>query len=666
MKHLQDKQSTPVFIESAGGVHSPTPSGRSQLELYRPLRTPVILVADSNLGGISTTISAYESLRLHGYDISVIIGFRAKWGNLPYIASKIPAVPTLQIPPPPARYADPDEDAESMSVYYDLVAGSGAIQALKQELVDAHQARLRRLSEMPDKALSKFWYPFTQHAHLEKSKIDTIDSAFNDDFATFDPSMNSLKPVFDGSASWWTQGLGHSNSELALEAAYAASRYGHVILPNAVNEPALALAERMLETVGNGWASRVYYSDNGATAIEVALKMALKAARVRYGQDKDNLKLGIAGFTGSYHGDTIGAMDASDPNIYNEEVDWYQTRGVFFDPPHLAMKDGKWRLSIPEQAGDSPSTDELDSFSSLKEIFDLKSRINSKIARVYRDWINSRLESAVNSGQKLGALLFEPILLGAGGMIFVDPLFQHLLTCLVRSSTMLCPPAADSKDSWTGLPVITDEVFTGLYRLSHARASSLLDLTPDISVNAKLLTGGVVPLSTTMASEAIFKVFFKDEKKDALLHGHSYTAHPVGTSVALASISKLQSLFELTSSETSMLPSTIESARTDWGDEPIFSIWSRDFVTSLSHHPRLSHVICLGSVLAINLVANDAGYSSMVATKVLDKLRAGTIEDGGVMARPLGSVVYFMASQVTTKETAERVQRLILSSLSDE
>lgn len=617
-------------------------------------------------------MSAYESLRLHGYDVVAIVGFRASWGNLPYLASKLPTVNTLQIPAPPQRRENIEEDEEGMSVYYDLVAQSGVIQALKQGLLDAHEARIARLREMPSKAISKFWYPFTQHSQLSEKTITTIDSANKDDFATFDQSSASLRSVFDGSASWWTQGLGHGNSELALEAAYAISRYGHVILPNAVNEPALALVEELLTTVGSGWASRVYYSDNGATGIEVALKMALKASRMRYGHSKDDLKLGIIGFTGSYHGDTIGAMDASDPNVYNEEVDWYQARGLFFDPPDLRMRNGKWHVSIPPQANASSVRDEV-VFSDLREVFDLDDRLQSETASMYRDWITSRLESAVKNGQKFGALLFEPILLGAGGMVFVDPLFQRLIVDLVRSSALLCPPPvsalASGQQEWTGLPVITDEVFTGLFRLSRLCAFHLLKIYPDISVNAKLLTGGAVPLATTMSTEAIFNVFFQSDKKDALLHGHSYTAHPVGTSIALKSLEKLTQMHAegTESSSTDHSESAvIESMRRDWKGEPISSIWSRSFVLSLSHHKRLSHLVCLGSVLAITLHSDRPGYSSLVATKVLDKLRRGSEEDGGVMARPLGNVVYFMASQITNRETAARVERLIISALEDD
>ncbi|CCG84650.1 protein of unknown function [Taphrina deformans PYCC 5710] len=669
----------PTFVESAGGVHSPGPAGSSQLDLYRPFRLPVVLVADSKLGGISTTVSAYESLRLHGYDVAALVGFKSEWGNLPYLSTKLP-VPVVQLPPPPARREDAEEDAENMGVYYDVVARSAIMAALRRELQDGHEARVARLREMPGLALSKLWYPFTQHAHLSESGVTTIDSAHDDDFATFEPAATELRPVFDGSASWWTQGLGHGNATLSLEAAYAASRYGHVILPNAVNEPALALAERLLATVGRGWAGRVYYSDNGSTAMEVALKMALKASRARYGQEgtKESLGLGIIGLTGSYHGDTIGAMDASDPNIYNQEVDWYQARGLFFDPPSLLMRNGRWELRVPAQAGqDTPA----ESFESLNDVFDLSRRRGSEVARVYGTWIRTQLEAALDRGQRFGALIFEPILLGAGGMVFVDPLFQHLLVAVVRSSTRLCPPApspssplaaADEDDDggiapWTGLPVITDEVFVGLYRLSRRRSFDLLDLVPDISVNAKLLTGGVVPLATTLATESIFRTFFRPGKEEALLHGHSYTAHPVGTSVAAKSLELLDGLYGAEGDGD-----FVSGRRAAWADAPVWSVWDPAAVVALSHHRKVHGVLCLGSVLALTLVDEAGGYGSTVAAALVTRLRTHGARDAdadghrpgrGVMVRPLGNVVYLMASQVTTADTAAEIQAILLAQL---
>ncbi|CAG8824812.1 17143_t:CDS:2, partial [Dentiscutata erythropus] len=126
-----------------------------------------------------------------------------------------------------------------------------------------------------------------------------------------------LNEVFDGAASWWTQGLGHGSSKLALTASHAAGRYGHVLFPESINEPALLLSQTLLRTVGNKWATRVFYSDNGSTAMEVALKMALKSSSLKYNFDED---LKILGLNGNYHGDTIGVMDACGPNIYNQQV----------------------------------------------------------------------------------------------------------------------------------------------------------------------------------------------------------------------------------------------------------------------------------------------------------------------------------------------------------
>jgi dethiobiotin synthetase/adenosylmethionine--8-amino-7-oxononanoate aminotransferase len=103
-----------------------------------------------------------------------------------------------------------------------------------------------------------------------------------------------------------SQSHGHANESLTLAAAEAAGRYGHVLFPSGTHEPALNLAEKLLATVGQGWASRVFYSDNGSTGIEVALKMALRAAGRRYGWDGEvGGDVGIIGLRGGYHGDTV-------------------------------------------------------------------------------------------------------------------------------------------------------------------------------------------------------------------------------------------------------------------------------------------------------------------------------------------------------------------------
>lgn len=111
-----------------------------------------------------------------------------------------------------------------------------------------------------------------------------------------------------------------------MTASYAAGRYGHVLFPESINEPVLSLSQKLLRTVGNKWASRVFYSDNGSTAMEVALKMALRSSSLKYNFDGD---LKILGLNGSYHGDTIGVMDACSPNVYNQQVIWYVFSFIF-------------------------------------------------------------------------------------------------------------------------------------------------------------------------------------------------------------------------------------------------------------------------------------------------------------------------------------------------
>ena len=126
--------------------------------------------------------------------------------------------------------------------------------------------------------------------------------------------------------------------------------------------------------------------------------------------------------------------------------------------------------------------------------------------------------------------------MGAGGMIFVDPLYQRILVEMVRGKfgDLFGVPKA--------LPVIYDEVFVGLYRLGLQTTASILGVHPDISVYAKILTGGLIPLAVTLASDPIFQVFNTDKKTDALLHGHSYTAHPIGCAVATESLRTIEKL----------------------------------------------------------------------------------------------------------------------------
>lgn len=438
-----------LFLETAGGVHSPSPSGTTQADLYSPLRLPVVLVGDAKLGGISLTISAFETLRLRGYDVESILMFENDvHENAAYLREYFRekfGVPVVGVEAPPERLRDQRADEKRMMSYYAKATARGT--GVLKHLAARHAERINRLESMPTKALSTIWYPFTQQTLLTPETITAIDSAKGDFFQTLVPqppiassgSISSktvsqdpveasaasplLQPSFDGSASWWTQGLGHGAPSLTLAAAYAAGRYGHVMFAETVHEPALGLAEALLEGMhraGNHRLTRVFYSDNGSTGVEVALKMALRAAAKRYGWDETDAgtdqPVGVVALKGGYHGDTLGAMECAEPSAYNRKVDWYRGRGVWLDYPTVLCVEGRWVVEIPgTMAGEGQQVVE---FETLSQVFDLAGRRhdNTTVA-LYEEYIEKTLRDYLGQGRKLGALLIEPVVIGAGGML---------------------------------------------------------------------------------------------------------------------------------------------------------------------------------------------------------------------------------------------------------
>lgn len=683
-----------AYIETAGGVHSPSPSGSSISQLLRPLRMPTILIGDSNLGGISTTKSAYDSLIMAGYDIEALLLFSDAgrgWGNADYLKkwgeeNGLP-VWALSGPTsnsswglPPAREGSDEEDAKRMQQYYSgLVSGRGEAADLDESSLGAapiiehlrkrHEKRLEDLSSMAKRTRDTCWWPFTQHMLAKTDEdVNVIDSAYGDFFTVLNQSSEDasshgntslLRPLLDGSASWWTQCLGHADPGLTRAAARAAGRYGHVLFPMCANEPSLRLSETLVgknssdvigTSPGAGWASRVFFSDDGSTGMEVALKMAISSASSRYAPKaksqlaKNKVQQGrmagnqsgrpsrewmVLGLKGSYHGDTIGAMDACEGNIFNERVEWYRGRGSWFEPPTVSIKDGKAMVELPLHDADwKQLIEKVDSkkmFRSVSDVYDVSDRINNdSLKETYSQLIYGWLDHLTRmEGNRYGALILEPLVMGAGGMICVDPLFQRCFVDVVRANpdlfSQMDPPlratshirSSDVPDTndWKGLPIIFDEVFTGLYRLGYSTPAQAIGVNPDISVLAKILTGGMVPMSVTLASESIFSTFSQsDQKVDALLHGHSYTAHPIGCEVANEALRRI---------ELMQIENVWADARADWNSSGStmtddrtpgpWSLWSREAVEAFSQSENVESAMALGTVMILHLRDNAGG-----------------------------------------------------------
>jgi dethiobiotin synthetase/adenosylmethionine--8-amino-7-oxononanoate aminotransferase len=485
--------------------------------------------------------------------------------------------------------------------------------------------------------------------------------------------------------------------------------------------------------VGSGWAARVFYSDNGSTAIEVALKMAFRkyiadhqlleeggsdansnsgdsssssggsASSSSGGGGGSMPELAVVGLQEGYHGDTLGAMDAVAPSPFNGRLQtpWYTGRGLFLDPPTVALQQGAWRVRLPADmqaaavaAAAAPAAEVQ--FGSQAEVFALPQRMaaaapggqQQTLYSLYRSHIQQQLEQySQQQGQRrrLGALILEPVLQGAGGMRLVDPLYQRALVEVCRqvhpsprrgsapAAQLQFPTTNASADNagcpWcclalpapcreAGMPVIFDEVFTGFWRLGATSGGALLGVHPDIACCAKLMTGGLVPLAATLAREAVFAAFEGDSKMNALLHGHSYTAHAVGCAAGVAALRLYRDPLINPNWCTPEAPGRCQQQLQQQGgggggcgcSAPcgrLLPLWDEAAVAALSWHPRVQGVVPLGTVLAVQLCSEDGagGYASNAAAAVVRRLR-----QVGVFGRPLGDVVYLMVTPMTERQ----------------
>ncbi|WZZ61223.1 hypothetical protein YC2023_061330 [Brassica napus] len=534
-----------------------------------------------------------------------------------------------------------------------------------QELRGDKQYNLQMLKERYQ--VTRLNVGITQHKLVPEETVTVIDSRCGEKFSVYKGSGNdSITQQFDACASWWTQGpdpafqvicayfyfeifFRRLQAELAREMTYTAARFGHVMFPENVYEPALKCAELLIDGVGKGWASRVYFSDNGSTAIEIALKMAFRKFCVdhetllEFSEGRDEKKhisaVRVLALRGSYHGDTLGAMEAQAPSPYTGflQQPWYTGKGLFLDPPTDILFNGAWNLSLPEFFAEI-APEEYGTFSTRDEIFD-KSRDTSTLATTYLAYVSKQLQEYSGNTQSahVGALIIEPgmtmiiqttillrrlivsaVIHGAGGMHMVDPLFQRVLVNECRNRK---------------IPVIFDEVFTGFWRLGVETPAELLGCKPDIACYAKLMTGGMIPLAVTLATDALFDSFSGDPKLQALLHGHSYSAHAMGCATAAKAIEWFKD------------PETNHNIIPQGGI--LRELWDEELVQQISCHSAVQRVVVIGTLFALELKvdASNSRYASSYAKSLLQMLR-----EDGIFMRPLGNVVYLMCGPCTSPE----------------
>ena len=304
------------------------------------------------------------------------------------------------------------------------------------------------------------------------------------------------REILDLASSWWVNVHGHCHPAIAEALGEQARTLEHVIFAGFTHAPAARLAEALVRalprsknTTDDKGLDRVFYSDNGSTAVEAALKMAFQSWRNR-GERRRTLFLA---FEGAYHGDTFGAMSVG------------RSSGFYgpFEDVLLKVRFTPFAETWLDDTGNGTDVDARES-AALAEL----------------DAILER------DGKRIAGFIAEPLVQGASGMRMCRPQFLQAVCQRVAAQ---------------GIPVILDEVMTGFGRTGTLFAMEQAGVTPDLVCLSKGLTGGFLPMAVTVASKAIYETFLGQDFSTAFAHGHSYTANPLGCAAALASLALFKS-----------------------------------------------------------------------------------------------------------------------------
>jgi dethiobiotin synthetase/adenosylmethionine--8-amino-7-oxononanoate aminotransferase len=400
--------------------------------------------------------------------------------------------------------------------------------------------------------------------------------------------------MFDACAS--SQGVGRGESSMSLAVAAAAGRYGHISHPNIIHAPAIELSKKLLQ--GQAWAKRVLFADNENKAMEAAIKMGMKLYQARHRTEDDpDVKWALCVQQDYYRGSMLD--------------------GVFLETPTLGFRDGVLQVSL---------SDAHETFESIDQAMDVETRLSDNlythyvdtIITAWNDYENRPVDEESGSFKRkiIASVVLEPILMSAGGIKFVDPLWQRALVDVARS-----------KD----VPVIFDESASGLYRVGVQSCREILKVDPDVATYSRLLTGGLLPMTVTLATEEIFKAFSGEAEE--LLHGHSYATHPMGCVSAIHALESYDAVLE----------------------NGKLCLFAEEQTRSLSKLPLVQQSFSLGTVLAIAIEPEDGSSGCEASSTSRSVTIVRELIQEGLYVRSLGNVIYILASPLANTAECARV-----------
>jgi len=419
----------------------------------------------------------------------------------------------------------------------------------------------------------RIWHPFT-NTKLDSPPIRVVKAE-----GVYLHTADGRK-IIDAISSWWVNLHGHANPRIAAAIAEQARKLEQVILAGFTHDAAEELAERLRKWVPSGL-THMFFSDDGSTAVEVALKMA-----VQYFQNTGRAeKTEIVALAHGYHGDTAGAMSVSDESPFTEPF-----RSMRY-PVHRVHSAYCYRCPV----GLKRESCHIECSQQLENLL------------------------AEHSG-RIAAVIVEPLLQGAGGMI-VHPVefLQKVRAACSRHDVLL----------------IADEVLTGFGRTGKMFACDLANMEPDLMCVSKGITGGFMTMGVTLCTQRVEEAFRSDNRLHTFYHGHSYT----GNALACAAANENLRIFD---------------------DEPVFDRINAiarihgERLTQLRARHQVGDTRQIGTMGALELRVDDPGYLSSLRPKLY-----GFFLDRGVLLRPLGNVVYVLPPYVVEPQELHRVYDVI-------
>ena len=330
--------------------------------------------------------------------------------------------------------------------------------------------------DLLQRSLHAVWHPCTQMKAHET--LPLVPIARGEGVWLYD---HDGRRYLDAVSSWWVNLFGHANPRINAALRDQLDKLEHVMLAGFTHEPVVALSERLAALTG-GALGHCFYASDGASAVEIALKMSLHYWR-NVGQPQKTRYLHLAG---SYHGETVGALAVTDVAIFRDAYAPLLRAAQPVPSPDA-------RLAAPgESAADYAR----------------------RCARALDEHLAAHRD-------EIAALIVEPLVHGAAGMAMYDPEYLRL---------------ARASCDRHGVHLIADEIAVGCGRTGTFFACEQADIWPDFLCLSKGISGGYLPLSLVMTTDEIYRAFYADEVPRGFLHSHSYTGNPLACRAALATL----------------------------------------------------------------------------------------------------------------------------------